>query len=289
MRKRFLFVWSGFALLLSLEISGCSLIGYGIGSAIDAGRVGRTRPGDRSLILKLEPGSKLMIRRADGSTVAGTYHGLLETPDSDYAKGYAAWRDTATLAFRPPQIGEPIRIVRKESNSMAGKTVRATFLGFGPKRVHYRPRGKKTYSLPFARIGRIVDSSGNSISRTDLEQASERLPVQMIAMVQSRNGGERQLDLLDDRIVEFRFAVKRHTFRTTGLVVGALADATLILAVAALSSYSNSSSSCQPTYTGGSYYMDAGPTLLESIPDSMYVLPGRGAIPTEPMAVRSTR
>ena len=275
MPRRFLLVWTAFALVVSVEITGCSLIGFGIGSAIDAGRVGRLRPGDRTVLFKLEPGSRILVRRADGTTIAGVYRGLETQPDSEYLRRYAAWADTAQLAFRAPRIGETVRIEGGDGRTMAAKAREVTFLGFGPQRIHYRPRRSKATYEPFKSLRGIRDSSGHVISKAALTQVSGRLPTQLIAIIREGQT-EREVDLLDDRLVELRFAEMHHGFRTAGFIVGITVDATLLVAAAALSS-SSSSTSCSPSYTGGGYYtLREMPAPMDASQDSIYVMPSTG-------------
>ena len=129
MRKRFVLIWAVFALLVSVHISGCSLIGFGLGSAIDSSRPIHVHPGTREQLFKLSPGAMLSLHREDGSTVVGIYRGLVAEPDSAYVLRYGAWRDTARLDFRPPRIGEPIRLVHGGWNLSSSKAT-VEFLGF---------------------------------------------------------------------------------------------------------------------------------------------------------------
>ena len=276
MPKRFLIAWTGFALLVSVEISGCSLIGFGVGSAIDATRGTRLRKGDRYQVFQLEPGSKLRIQLADGTTVAGTYRGLAAQADSNYARRYAAWCDTAALSFRPPRIGEMIRIESSGGRSFSSRAPEGVFLGFGPKRVHYLPRGSRSATYePMSHLRRILTKTSPSISRAAIDQLGDRLPVQSIAIVR-QGPSEHRIDLLDERIVGLEWGEAHHGFRTAGLVIGLTADATVILLAAALSS-SSSSTSCQPTYTGGGYYMRLSPVPAGGAADSIYFL-SRGSL-----------
>lgn len=272
MPKRFLVAWTCFALLFSIQITSCSLIGYGVGSAIDATRKPKLIPGTAAQVIKLAPGARLSIRMEDGSTIVGTYRGLDTQPNLGYVDRYQAWRDTAQgLPFRPPPIGESIRIVGGNEHSITGSKSQGLFLGFGPQRVHYRVGRQGSAYTPFMGNRRMMDRSGEVVSARDLEGLWGRLPVQTIALLKDGQA-EHGVDLQDPRIEAIRFALPHHGFRNAGLVVGIFTDATLVVAAVALSE-SSSSGSCEPSYDAGYYYSLAVPVPAGTAADSVYVMP----------------
>jgi hypothetical protein len=253
MPRRFILVWTAFALLCSVQLTGCSLVGFGVGSAIDAGRPVTLRPLDRTRIFGVLPGAKLVVHRTDGTTVEGVYRGLAVEPDPRYRLRYEAWRDTANPGFRPPRVGETIRVHGHHPSSMTSGSGKATFLGFGPRRIHIQwARDSQAGFVSFERLLGITDSSGRKIELKQIESAGDRLPVQAIARIHGHDH-EYQVDLLDGGVDSVLFGGPSRGFQTAGLIVGVTVDVIVVLAAVSLSSSSSSSTSCSPTQTGGSY------------------------------------
>jgi hypothetical protein len=275
MPKRFLVPWLVFALLVSVQINGCSLIGYGVGTLIDRMRDVKLRPGELTEVYRLDPGARVRLHRSDGTIVAGTYRGLLRVADASYHARYEAWRDTSTLPFRPPRIGEPIFVETRQARMLRAREY-GTFLGFGPASVHWFSRHKRTpQAVALRSLRSLTDSSGTRISIAAITEVQDRLPIQAIALVE-QDRVTNEVDLLEDTIAAVEFGGPNRGCRNAGLVIGFLADA-ILLAFAAAGDPSPQTTSCEPTYIGP-YYLQATP--VGAIPDSAYLLPwARAALP----------
>jgi hypothetical protein len=272
MPRRFLVVWTGFALLWSVHVTGCTVIGYGLGSAIDASRPIRMRDGSRGQLLALEPGARLRLRLADSTVVTGVYRGLTAELDSSYARRYEAWRESGTAPFRAPRLGERIGI-DSQTHALTARPFKGAFLGFGPGRVHVLPAGSRRPTFQaFSRLRQLEDSTGAKVSGKALAQALDRLPIQAIAIIWDGKT-ERRVDLLDDRIAEVGVGLPHRGFRNAGLLVGVAGDATVIVLLGAASTASSSSPTCEP---GSTSYARSLPARALEQPD--VVLVPRGAM-----------
>jgi hypothetical protein len=232
--------------LFAIQIEGCTVIGYGIGSSIDARSSSVVRPAEISQVITIEPGAKIVFHLSDSSTVSGTYRGLAVLPTPEYEGLYEVWRESAVLGVRPPRLHETISIRRR------AETIKATFLGFGPRRVHYRSKSMKTLGWAgFDELLWIADSSGTRISDTTLIAAADRLPVHAVARVQEGKT-ERTVDLLDGSVLSVSAGHYHRGARTAGTIIGLTIDAGLIVAAAV--AVSGSQAGCSSSYSGGPLY-----------------------------------
>lgn len=175
-------------------------------------------------MVALGKGARVIVRRSDGTSVAGVYEGLVPTPDSAYVARYAAWRDTAQAGFRPPAIGTPVLILRADVNRYAKRT----FLGFGPHALHVTTTGEASDGIPFEKV-KLVRFESTTVTRDSLDRLASGVPVAAVARI--RQGTTvHQIDLLDPRITGIEVAGPKRT-RTKGLIIGLFADV-LILAAA---------------------------------------------------------
>ena len=104
-------------LFLILIIDGCSIVGFGIGTAVDRSRSDEKRI-DVWEIGKVDEGTRMTIFLNDGSAIEGEYGGLAALPDSDYLADYRRIQNEETGPLILPQIGDTIRIstVHKSEN-----------------------------------------------------------------------------------------------------------------------------------------------------------------------------
>ncbi len=272
MPRRFLLAWFAFAILFSVHITGCTVINYWVGSSIDKGQKPRVRAGDRPGVIKLEPGSKVVFHMTDSSTVAGTYLGLLIEPTAEYAQRYEAWREQRGIEA-PPKIGERVRVNNRATASITEGNPRGEFLGFGPDRMHLRVTVSKSRLefVPLNHIHTIYEDSGRKLTREDLEKLREQLPVQAIARVKEGDV-ERHVDLGGEGIARVEIGPLTHGFRTTGIVLGILTDATLVVIAGAFATSGPAYSGSGCSYNPGPYWIVTSP-VSSSLRDSVWFLP----------------
>jgi len=248
--RRVALVWLAFTLLFSVQWTGCSLIGLGLGTVVDEMQPMRMTRATQTRLFVVLPGARLAVYRSDGTVLRGTYRGMVADVDSAYALRYSEWCDTAHARFHAPHIGESVHISSSGERSIAEPSGKATFLGFGPGSVHVRwPRSSEPTTVKLDRQHRLQDATGSEFTLEYAQQAREPMPVQAIARIISE-GTEHHLDLYAAGIDSIAYGGPNTEYRRAGLVCGVLVDA-LILGVVAVGSQSASSTSCSPTF--GSY------------------------------------
>jgi hypothetical protein len=286
MPRRFVFVWSVLALVLSIHVSGCSVIGYLVGNELDKGRTVKLRPGEPVQVVRLDPGATVALQMADGSRIVGRYLGIEARPDPAYVERYAAWCDSAAPGFRPPRIGEPI-LIRAREKSFSSRDYRGAFAGFGPRAIHVVSRRGKAESVRMDETRELTDSTGTDIDQEHLLAAADRVPVQVIVRLRlrknatgdslgtpARANNERGVDLLDGSVVGIELGGPSKVYRYTFFAIGFVADALILAALSFDSASSSSGSGC--SYSGGSYAV--GVTPMRVAPDTLWMLPQARAL-----------
>ena len=131
-------------LLLPLA-SGCSVIGYFIGAAIDEASSGGEEVDVRS-IGRVEEGKILNLSLRDGSEVSGTFQGLKKVPQRVYKEEYEENFKKTKHGSVMPSIGDMVHAVERDDTATAGR-----FVGFGIEASN----GKKNSS--FAPAGSLEE------------------------------------------------------------------------------------------------------------------------------------
>lgn len=227
MSRRFPVCWAIFVIAASVHVSGCSVINYGVGSGIDARR-NRTGSRDISGLIGLRKGARLVVRKSDGTSVAGIYEGLVPWPDSAYLLRYGAWRDTARVGFQPPALGDLMGIRGKIGVGLSKRR----FQGFGPRFLHATGTYASTDGIAFEDVSFVVFDS-TTVTGESLLRVSSGLPIRAVARIR-QGQAEHPVDLLDPAIVGLEFAGHRSHVRTKGLLIGLLVDVTILAGAAAL-------------------------------------------------------
>ena len=259
MPRRFLLAWSLLFLGFAVHVNGCTALGYGVGSAIDGSLPPKLTPGQAAEVVLVKPGATVVIHYADSSRVAGRYRGLDPSADSAYAARYSAWRATDPLSFRLPRIGATIRLASRDAFT---RSTSGTFLGFGPRALLLAEPRRKPVTIPFEAVASIQSDSGEVIRGAQLLDVAGRVPVQTIALLES-DGVVRPVDLQDEAIRGIEIGIPGHGYRTGLSMVGLLADASLVLALAF-----NGDAGCAANTTPSGYSMR---TRVD--PDTVWLLP----------------
>ena len=213
---------------LVLPQSACTLIGYGVGSAIDAGSRHSLAP-QRFAPSTLKPGRKIRLKLRDGSAVDGAYTGIEQLPPEEYAARYAAARERHLTVVPLPELGDTATLC------MRGTELDVEFLGFDRYRVLVRELGRA--EPEHVRPQRIAELRGRGDASASGEVlalliSEGALPFHSAVAMQmppaiNAAGGKRlvPLDQID------RMEWKSSTGRTVGLVIGGMLDLT-VLAIA---------------------------------------------------------
>ena len=155
---------------LSLSVSGCTAIGYSIGSAMDRGgrrKPGRVVPAGRAL--RVGVGTPLRLHLRDDSSHEGVLLGRGFEDDTSYAARYGAWQAGRADSF--PALGDPVTAIRRDGHHGAG-----TFHGFAYRCVVWKPEGSRHLErLRFDAIQslRMVDGgmlASEALARADVDR-----------------------------------------------------------------------------------------------------------------------
>jgi hypothetical protein len=172
------------AVAVVLQLSGCSLIGFGIGSVIDsAGPDSVLIPGWK--VKTIKPGEEIIVILKDGQKIEGTYEGMEPVPKVEYAKRYASFRKQKSEEFSLPALGDTITIELK-----SGVRGQREFFGFDHQylsakleeekdstliytsyMVSVRQLGDTTSGMVFLnKIEKIIDTHGNVVDGEALQE-----------------------------------------------------------------------------------------------------------------------
>jgi len=216
---------------LVLTQSACSLIGYGIGSAINAGNRHSLTPQnlERETI---EPGQKISLRLRDGDVVDGAYFGIERLPAYQYATRYAAARERQPDDVQLPALGDTVTLRMASVGELD-----AEFLGFDLYRVSVRSLGgTEPESLRPQEVAELRAPSGAAITGDVLALliSDGTLPFRSAVAMQmppaiGRTGGRRLVPLDQVKHIEW---TSGSGAQKTGLIIGAVLDIAALTAFA---------------------------------------------------------
>jgi len=219
-------------LALNSALSGCTLIGYGIGSAIDASgkrtlapqafapeNAGRHTP---------EQGSKIKLILRDGEVVEGKYVGVERLPAAEYWRVYADARARFQLESALPEPGDSVTLAL-----VTGRVLEGEFLGFeGQRWIHFRretPWRVAAADVVEMRYAHDRSASGQTLDRLMSSGAVPTMSAVALEVTMGRYGTrrtERRLIPLDSvASVTYKPTSNRSMFALVGLA----ADAVLVV------------------------------------------------------------
>jgi hypothetical protein len=143
----------------SFLASGCSVIGFGLGSAIDSAIRDTVWLGG-SEILGLEYIDSTNIRMKDGTMLKGTEFRMVHLPGGLYEQKYNQAMESGNLVL--PRLNDTVEVVRVRGTS-AQRTLSAPFLGLG---VDTHGKG--------GAVKLLVDSSVKSVDLSTVETVKDR-------------------------------------------------------------------------------------------------------------------
>jgi hypothetical protein len=231
---------TGLALIMSiwvvLRFTGCSVIGFGIGSAIDS-----SKPKEKIVpgweVQTIKPGNKIMLILKDGSGLEGKFLGLDRVPEQEYAEAYSRIRQQKPEGVLLPEIGENITIT-----DTLGKEWAYQFLGYDFRHIVLRPQGEtESIRMSLNLMSRIVDNQGNIIEGETIRKlfSENRLPLLSAISIRQEpilnripeSGIEVPVETTRvalDKIYQIKVPIKKQA-ALTGFLIGAVVDVTVII------------------------------------------------------------
>jgi hypothetical protein len=170
MRTLLLFVA---AALLAMVVSGCTVIGFGIGAAVDHHHA-RPRHATWQDTETIPRGSAVHVTLTSDSIVQGEFTGLRTLPEKSYVSIYDSVRAILSERCALPKLGDTVTVVPKGWHSYW-----ALFYGFGALTVDLRQPEQKTPSyMSFHAVTELQDIQGRPYDMTCLRtlMAARALP-----------------------------------------------------------------------------------------------------------------
>jgi hypothetical protein len=209
-----------------LTLSACTLIGYGIGSAIDSGN-----KKDKTIagwpMHTIEPGEYIKVLLKNSDTLGGIYKGIIPLPESEYISIYETQKKYIPANVFIPTPGDTILIRYLNPNASLGipsKEFKYLFAGIDLNSILVRiTTSPVTGHIPFRMIDKVSDLKGNEITAIILKElvmANQIPPNTSIHLDQ--NGSIIKLFPWD--IQQVTVKRKPNTASTIGLIVGMGAD-----------------------------------------------------------------
>ena len=226
MKTRNLF---GLALILAIVllflISGCSLIGAGLGAIVDHSRPD-TLFFESWMIKAVNPGSRINIILNGGNLVNGKYIGLEKVTTEEYAESYARSRNQNLKEVVLPELGDSIKVI-----DTLGRQWVCEFSGFDYHNfMSVREKGQTGPSMAGLNlIGKILDSDGNFIEVDKIRNlmTEGKLPLLSSIVVQSKVG---RIPVSMEKVHQIQVTVNKHGV-LIGFLIGAVVDLLLIYGI----------------------------------------------------------
>jgi hypothetical protein len=255
--------------VFTIQITSCTVLGFGIGAIVDANRHTRYDPTVPTRVITVKRGTDIQIRLDDNSIASGRFDGWTLVGDSAYTARYAAWRERHTGALRPPALGDTVTLSatpaeqpeRNHESDITGEPApadpfaarEAVFGGWAPYSVMIALRGKPFVAQPFAEINTLAHVRGDPVPRDSIRAwlAEEPPPPMRIAIKIHAHGETREFPA--ERVTLIAIGAPKNG-KTVGALVGLGVDLTLFIAAG----IEAQSSGCN----GATYSGSGGTSLL---------------------------
>lgn len=220
------------AVVIIFQLAGCSIIGFGIGAAIDASKPKQVTIPDRE-VETVMPGTAIDILLKDGKLISGKYAGTGFLTEKEYADNYAKSHEQLRSEIILPELGDSINIVVVGT----GRRQPAEFSGFYHQGIQIKFRiGPSTtvrsQLVPIDHFSSIVDSRGDVLEAEIVKKliAEGKVPLVSAIIVQNKTGKE---TIAVDQVDQIQVPTKKHA-ALTGLLLGAVVDVIVIAGVISL-------------------------------------------------------
>src|SRR5512143_2215457 len=172
--------------LVATGLCGCTLLGFGIGKAVDHGRA--PKPLAQGDLLTLKLGEPLELQLWDGTKMSGRFRGLQWTPAGQYEPAYEAARTGSAPGL--PRLGPGATLVKTN-----GQSVRGDYRGVGPGFVAFGEAAGRLSTHGFDAIMTLTDASGGSIGGGPLQTLVKERRVPLVTGVSlEQTDGNRLVD-----------------------------------------------------------------------------------------------
>jgi hypothetical protein len=210
---------------VTVQLSGCSLIGLGIGAISDA-----SKPDEVSIpgwkLETVKPGSEVTLILRDGERISGMYVGTAAVPTADYAARYAECRSRLQKGDLLPALNDSITIFLTN-----GERLKRRFAGFDAQHLLVTWQGRpEPARLALKAVRAIQDSQGHLLKAETVSElmASGQIPLTSQMVVQTSEG---KTTLPLEQVQMVQVPAKKHG-KLTGFLIGATVDAIVIAAAA---------------------------------------------------------
>jgi hypothetical protein len=223
MKKLMIFLMH-LSLVISLAlVGGCTLIGLGVGAAIDSSQPDYTRiPGWD--VSEIKTGKRIILNLHDGKVVAGKFQGLGKMSEVLYQSRYKIARQEIT-GVELPVISEKITVVDKNSRRLD-----YLFRGFEPDVLLVGTLAQKKSGLIRLNMLQEIQTSKGLINPENLQNlmSENRLPFYTTILVEKGSEGDRDtVSVPVNDIYQVQYQNSKNAM-ITGALIGAAADLVVI-------------------------------------------------------------
>lgn len=226
----------GAVMAILLSQSGCSVIGFGMGSLIDASKPDSLiMRGDQ--VLNAKAGKEVVVLLKSGETVEGKFGGVKLLPAEEYSNRYNEYCERIADSQYLPHYGDTVDIV-----VASGQKLNRRFAGFDYRISSLQQAGEHAvqgfvslYHLDasikdriyLSEIDKIVGPEGAYVARASLEELvyDGELPILSFALIYNP---EHSKEIALNRIDYMKIANTKNS-KYHGLVLGAAIDAFAII------------------------------------------------------------
>ncbi len=219
---------------LGTPLTGCSLIGFGLGSGLDP-----IRPGGHvqvpEQLNKLEADTHVILTKRDGTSSKGVYLAVTQLDDSadleQYKKQYEDWRLRRSGSPQSlPPFGSRVKVLKLHDHGRHG--LDGSFEGFDPGVIRlYLFELRETIPIRLDRIDVVRDTAGRTVATQQVLLMAERVGVPQASQVSDKHTIKREFyeeeQIPSDQIAWMNF-IERGNGRWIGLGIGLVVDVAVV-------------------------------------------------------------
>jgi hypothetical protein len=214
------------ALLTAPLLSGCFVVGGGIGYLVDSGKPDYD-VASRADLLVQEQGKEVLVADRDGKVHRGRYEGPRAESGEGFAVVYERWRATLPDSLRPPPLGGHV---------VVNGTLEGELVGFGAGAA-YLKSGKRGVAANWADIEGWSDVEGTRYA-LPLASTQPDAALPLIASVELLVSSGTEVAISWDDIETVELKRSKHGVRN-GALIGAVVDVALVIFAVAVGSTLN--------------------------------------------------